>query len=128
MEVVRVPASAHTPPPRPRPRGSEPTRELDALAVREALDLVSGKWVPHVLIALAERPMRSGQLKKVVGRAVNDKVFTQTVRRMEADGLLTREVLNDTPPAVLYLLTAKGQSVLEPLRVLTRWYSSDRPR
>lgn len=119
-----MPTGAQVPPPRPRPRGPEPARNLDADAVREALDSVSGKWVPHVLIALAERPMRSGQLKKVVGRAVNDKVFTQTVRRMEADGLLTREVLNDTPPAVLYLLTAKGQSVLEPLRVLTRWYRS----
>jgi DNA-binding HxlR family transcriptional regulator len=123
-----VPANAPAPPPRPRPRRPEPVRDLDAEAVRAALELVSGKWVPHVLIALAERPMRSGQLKRVVGQAVNDKVFIQTVRRMEADGLLTREVLNDTPPAVLYLLTAKGQSVLEPLRVLTRWYGSDSPR
>ena len=121
-----MPASAQPPPFRPRPRGPDAARDLDAEAVRAALELVSGKWVPHVLIALAERPMRSGQLKKVVGPTVNDKVFTQTVRRMEADGLLIREVLNDTPPAVLYLLTAKGQSVLEPLRVLTRWYRPDR--
>lgn len=120
-----MPAAGAQPPlPGPRPRGPDPTRDLDAEAVRAALELVSGKWVPHVLIALAERPLRSGQLKKIVGQTINDKVFIQTVRRMEADGLLTREVLNDTPPAVLYLLTAKGHSVLEPLRVLTRWHAA----
>lgn len=108
----------------PRLGSSGPPRDLDAEAVRAAIGMISGKWVPHVLVALADRPMRHGQLKKVIAKAVNDKVFTQTLRRMERDGLLLRDVLQDTPPAVLYLLTPKGQSLLEPLRVLTRWQQS----
>lgn len=80
--------------------------------------------MPHVLTALADRPMRHGQLRRVISGAVNDKVFTQTLRRMESDGLLRREVLHDSPPAVLYLLTPMGLSLLEPLRVLTRWQRS----
>ena len=46
----------------------------------------------------------------------------QTLRRMEADGLVLRDVLDGTQPAVLYRLTSIGQSLLEPLTALTRWY------
>jgi DNA-binding HxlR family transcriptional regulator len=99
-----------------------PARDLDPASLRAVLDLISGKWVPHVLIALVDRPLRHGQLRKAVGQTVNDKVFTQTLRRMEADGLVLRNVLDGTPPAVLYRLTPTGQSFLEPLAVLTRWY------
>jgi len=112
------------PAPLPRRRPTSPPQDLDASAIHATVRLISGKWVPHVLVALADRPMRHGQLKKVVGKAVNDKVFTQTLRRMESDGLLLRSVLHDTPPAVLYLLSPMGRSLLEPLRVLTQWQCS----
>ncbi len=113
----------HSPtPPAPRPRRSLPAFDLDPAEVRAAVGLVAGKWVPHVLVALANRPLRHGQLRKAVDQRVNDKVFTQTLRRMEADGLVLRAVLNDSPPAVLYRLTPDGQAVLDALVALTRWY------
>lgn len=119
---MRVPTRPPIPPPFPRPRAAAPGHDVEPATVRAAVDLVAGKWVPHVLVALADRPLRHGQLRKAVSHSVNDKVFTQTLRRMEADGLVRRDILNGTPPAVLYGLTPAGQSVLEPLAALTRWY------
>jgi DNA-binding HxlR family transcriptional regulator len=57
-----------------------------------------------------------------VGEPVNDKVFMETLRRMESDGLVERVVLNGAPPAVLYRLTADGRAVLECLASLMDWY------
>ena len=113
------PPVAPQPPAGPRPG---PVLNLEPADVRAAVAVVAGKWVPHVLIALAGRPLRHGRLRKAVGEPVNDKVFTQTLRRMESDGLVERVVLNGAPPAVLYRLTPDGRAILECLAPLTDWF------
>jgi DNA-binding HxlR family transcriptional regulator len=52
---------------------------------------------------------------------VAPKVLAQTLRRMERDGLVSREVFAEVPPRVEYTLTDLGQSLIEPIAVLGNW-------
>jgi DNA-binding HxlR family transcriptional regulator len=64
--------------------------------------------------------MRFSQLRGHLGR-VAPKVLTQTLRRMERDGLVTRAIYAQVPPRVDYALTDLGQSLIEPIVVLGDW-------
>jgi len=70
-----------------------------------------------------EGPLRSGVLqKKILG--VSNKMFTQTVRELELDGLIAREVFPVVPPKVEYSLTKKGKSLENILRSMDQWGAS----
>lgn len=95
-------------------------------AARVALDLIAGKWVITVLAALNAGPRRRGQLRQALGPALagmrlHEKVLTETLRRMEAAGLVERTATDEMPPAVLYRLTPMGRSLLQPVGDLARW-------
>jgi DNA-binding HxlR family transcriptional regulator len=48
-------------------------------------------------------------------------VLTQTLRRLERDGLVTREVFAEVPPRVVYTLTPMGSSLIGPLTAVSDW-------
>lgn len=73
-----------------------------------------------VLLCLIGGPMRFTRLRARIG-GVTPKVLTQTLRSMEQDGLLTREVFAEVPPRVEYTLTDLGRSLHGPLSVVSRW-------
>ncbi|WP_405572687.1 winged helix-turn-helix transcriptional regulator [Winogradskyella sp. Asnod2-B02-A] len=74
------------------------------------MSLIGTKWKPLVLFHLLERGLRSGVLqKKILG--ISNKMFTQTVRELEKDGLITRTVFPVVPPKVEYKLSARGKSL-----------------
>ena len=52
---------------------------------------------------------------------ISKKMLTQTLRDMEASGLLTRHVAGTVPPAVDYRLTALGGRFVEPVELLYAW-------
>lgn len=54
-------------------------------------------------------------------RAFSKKILTQTLREMEASGLITRHVEGTVPPAVEYRLTALGRRFVEPVEMLYAW-------
>ncbi|MER6947283.1 helix-turn-helix domain-containing protein [Nonomuraea sp. NPDC000554] len=87
---------------------------------RLVLDRIGDKWSVLVLLALIDGPMRFTVLRGRMG-GVTPKVLTQTLRAMEQDGLLTREVFAEVPPRVEYELTALGRSLHEPVSVVARW-------
>jgi DNA-binding HxlR family transcriptional regulator len=87
---------------------------------RLLLDRIGDKWTVLVVMLLADGPLRFSQLRGHIG-AVAPKVLTQTLRRMERDGLLTREVFAEVPPRVQYTLTELGNSLREPLAVIADW-------
>ena len=98
-------------------------KEIDWSAAQATVDLVSGKWTIPVVAALFEGPRRHGNLRRAVGSGVSDKVLTETLRRMEDDGLLTRRVVGN-PAAVFYSLTGLGQSLGAPLGAMADWQKS----
>lgn len=91
-----------------------------ALESRDAIELLADKWRIPILHVLSPAPQRAGELQKaMVG--VSPKVLTETLRRMERDGLIARTIYSVVPPKVEYRITSMGRSLLGPLRQLCLW-------
>jgi len=88
--------------------------------LNHTMNLIGTKWKPLVLFHLLEGSLRSGVLQKKVPN-ISNKMFTQTVRELEKDGLLSRTVFPVVPPKVEYELTIKGKSLEKILRSLDSW-------
>jgi len=88
--------------------------------LNHTMNLIGTKWKPLVLFHLLEGSLRSGVLQKKVPN-ISNKMFTQTVRELEKDGLLSRKVFPVVPPKVEYELTIKGKSLEKILRSLDSW-------
>ena len=84
------------------------------------LNLIGTKWKPLILFHLLDGPLRSGVLQKKIS-GVSNKMFTQTVRELEQDGLIARKVFPVVPPKVEYSLTNKGKSLEDILRSMDQW-------
>lgn len=93
---------------------------LRALQSRDAIELIADKWRIPILHVLSPGPLRSGELQKAMAD-VSPKVLTQTLRRMERDGLIARTIHPVIPPKVEYQITNMGGSLLAPLRQLCLW-------
>jgi DNA-binding HxlR family transcriptional regulator len=86
-----------------------------------ALEVLSGKWKGLVIFYLGRRgTLRYSELRRELG-GITQKMLTQTLRSLEAQGLIHREVYPVIPPKVEYSLTPKGQSLLPILDALQRW-------
>ncbi|ADV46054.1 winged helix-turn-helix transcriptional regulator [Nitratifractor salsuginis] len=86
-----------------------------------ALEILSGKWKGLVLFYLGRRgTLRYSQLRREL-KGITQKMLTQTLRRLEEEGLIHREVYPVVPPKVEYSLTPKGQSLLPILDALQKW-------
>src|SRR4029078_10458961 len=87
---------------------------------RQALDLIADKWTCLIVYALVDGPLRHGQLRRAID-GISQKMLTQTLRSMEADGLGQRTVFDVVPPAVEYRLTPLGETLKEPLVAICTW-------
>lgn len=88
------------------------------------MNLIGTKWKPLVLFHLLEGALRSGILQKKIS-GISNKMFTQTVRELEKDGLITRTVFPVVPPKVEYKLSDRGKSLDSILKKLDQWGSED---
>jgi len=89
-------------------------------SIELCLDLIGGKWKALVLFHLIRGAKRSGDLKRTLP-GISDKMFTQTVRQLEDDGLLKREVFPVVPPKVEYSLSDKGKTLVPVLKKMCSW-------
>jgi DNA-binding HxlR family transcriptional regulator len=87
---------------------------------RLAVELIGDKWTVVVLAGLSKGPVRPGELAELIG-GISRKVLTQTLRRLEAHGLVRRHAYAEVPPRVEYELTPLGATLTEPIRTLTEW-------
>ncbi len=93
--------------------------EMPACPVATTVALIGSKWKLLIMRDLLSRPWRFNELKKDLD-GISQKVLTDSLRSMEADGLLTRTVYPEVPPRVEYTLTELGCSlrpILEAMRV-----------
>ena len=88
------------------------------------MNLIGTKWKPLILFHLLEGALRSGILQKKI-HGISNKMFTQTVRDLEKDGLIYRKVYPVVPPKVEYKLSDKGKSLEKILRSLDKWGLED---
>ncbi len=91
-----------------------------ALQSRHAIELLSDKWRIAVLHLLSAGPLRTNQLQRAIDQ-VSPKMLTQTLRRLERDGLIARRIFSEITPHVEYRSTRMGKTVIPLLRDLCRW-------
>ena len=94
--------------------------------VRNVLDQLGDKWSVLIIGALAHRPYRFGELKREIGD-ISQRMLTQTLRNLQAGGMIEREVFPTMPPSVEYRLSQMGQSFLKPLSALVEWAMANQP-
>lgn len=90
------------------------------LAVRQLLQIIGNKWTPVVLYELGEEEQRFGELQRSIGD-ISKKVLTQTLRKLEARGVVSRTVEEFVPPHTRYCLTETGLRLREPIEQLCEW-------
>jgi len=88
--------------------------------VRDVIQGISGKWSSLLVMALAERPYRFGELRRLVPD-ISQRMLTQTLHELQRDGYVHREVFPTKPPSVEYSLTDLGRSMFVPLYHLVQW-------
>lgn len=97
-----------------------PGPNLSDCPIRDVIGNISGKWNSLLLAALAEKPYRFGELRRLVPD-ISQRMLTQTLRELQRDGYVHREVFPTRPPSVEYSLTDLGRSMFEPLGHLLLW-------
>ena len=87
---------------------------------RLALDVIGDRWSVVTLYALSRGPRRHGELRELIG-GISLKVLTDTLRKLERFGLVSRRQFPGVPRRVDYDLTDLGLTLIGPIGVLTRW-------
>ncbi|MEV7974295.1 helix-turn-helix domain-containing protein [Cellulomonas sp. NPDC089187] len=94
---------------------------------RTVLDHISSKWGVLVLVALAERGQRWGELRRSV-EGISEKMLASILRTLEQDGLVHREAQPTIPPRVDYSLTTLGEELATVLLPLVAWVAQNATR
>ena len=83
--------------------------------------ILQGKWKNQVLYELCiKEPIRFGELKKnLIG--ITNTMLTNSLRKLEADGLISREQFNEIPPRVEYSFTQKGRDLMPVFYAMMNW-------
>lgn len=92
----------------------------ECAALREVLSLIGDKWSMLVIVNLGEGTKRFSELKRNID-GISQRMLTMTVRGLERDGLVHREVFPTIPPRVEYSLTKLGKNLLGPVSSLAKW-------
>lgn len=93
---------------------------LPACPVEITLSLISNRWKTLIIRDLLEGTKRFSELQRSVG-GISQKVLTQNLRAMEADGLVSRTIYAEVPPRVEYALTPLGESLQIVLDAMHEW-------
>ncbi|WMT92672.1 helix-turn-helix domain-containing protein [Pelagibacterium sp. H642] len=97
------------------------TSETAAKGVENGLKLIEGRWKLVILFHLfGGRVMRFSELERAIPE-VSQKMLTQQLRQLEADGLVQRTVYPEVPPRVEYRLSAWGQALCPALDAFLEW-------
>ncbi len=94
-------------------------------AVEAAISLIDGKWKCIVLFHLLEGTMRFSEIRRRVP-GVTQRMLTNQLRELEADGLIARVVYAVVPPKVEYSLSPLGRSLEPVLGALKAWGDANR--
>ena len=91
---------------------------------RIVLDHVTSRWGVLILVSLSEEALRWSELRRRV-EGVSEKMLAQTLRILQEDGLVHREVQPTTPPTVEYSLTELGRELVVRLLPLFEWIAAN---
>lgn len=93
---------------------------------RLLLDQIADKWSVLILSALCEQPLRFNTIKRQLD-GITQKALTQSLRRLQRNGIVDRKVITASPIAVEYHITPLGRTLKEPFGALFNWTISYLP-
>lgn len=89
--------------------------------VRNVLCRLGDKWSILVLVTLhANGTMRFSDIHKTIDD-ISQRMLTVTLRTLESDGLISRNVFAEVPPRVEYCLTDMGKTLIPHIESLVNW-------
>ena len=95
--------------------------DFENCPIRKVLDRFGDKWSILVILILSESgKIRFNALSKTIGD-ISQKMLTTTLRTLEADGLVNRNIFPEIPPRVEYELTLLGRTLVPHIENLTKW-------
>lgn len=95
--------------------------DYDYCRAAPMLEWIGNKWTLVVLMKVSENgPIRFNELYRNIP-SVSEKVLSQVLRQLTADGIIRRELFPDVPPRTEYSLTALGQTLLPHVEALISW-------
>ncbi len=97
-------------------------RSSDPMAVRELLTKIGDKWTIFVILSLdlLGGRARFSELERSVP-GISQRMLSTTLKNLERDGLVIRELFPEVPPRVEYEITDLGKSLLRPTQGLVDW-------
>jgi DNA-binding HxlR family transcriptional regulator len=100
----------------------ETLTEAEDELTREMVSRISDKWSLWTMSVIAEhrQPMRFSRIQEQVD-GISQKSLTKTLRALERDGLITRQIFAEVPPRVEYAITALGCEMLDSVAPLWLW-------
>lgn len=94
--------------------------EMPICPVATTVQIIGSKWKLLIMRNLLARPWRFNELKKDL-EGISQKVLTDSLRSMEADGIVTRTVYAEVPPRVEYALSPLGESMRPIIMAMRQW-------
>ena len=94
--------------------------ELPDCPVATTVSLIGSKWKLLIMRNLLVRPWRFNELQKSLD-GISQKVLTDSLRSMEADGIIARTVYPEVPPRVEYALSELGESMRPIIKSMENW-------
>ena len=98
-------------------------RESCCSAYHQAVELIGKRWTGAILFVLMEGPLRFSEVKVLVPD-LSDRLLSERMKELEAEGIVERHVIDDMPVRVEYCLTAKGHALEPAVRSLKVWARS----
>ena len=95
--------------------------EKNICPLKYLMKTFGGKWkMPIICILSSKQPQRYSTIKRKLGDITN-MMLSQSLKELEADGLISRKQHNEVPPHVEYSLTEKGRGALPMLTAAAEW-------
>ncbi len=92
----------------------------DSAFIREVLDRIGDKWTVLIISTLSAGVLRYSDLQASIP-GISQRMLTQTLKRLECDGLITRTAFAEVPPRVEYELTDLGRSLMDAVMAMAGW-------
>lgn len=98
-------------------RKSKVVEPAPVCPLTECMKLLSGAWAPNVIWYLSGEPRRFGELRHDIPR-ISARVLSARLRELEARGLITRRLLDTSPPSAEYALTELGRELIPAIKAI----------
>nr|MBV6629707.1 helix-turn-helix transcriptional regulator [Oceanococcus sp. HetDA_MAG_MS8] len=93
---------------------------MEPCAIERGMRVLGGKWTGSIIYHLKDGPVRFNDLSRMIGGA-SKKMITERLRQLEAQGLVSRRVVDTSPVSVHYEITDFGRTALGVLDQLKEW-------